>query len=201
MLSSLVTTQCLLLWPMYTWWLALISQDPCIPSNTKAPQGRKEWRQEVDTSHISRITWKTALWVKLYTGRSWTCGCVDSSSVVNQWANFEPHCNGYRFGYWSSRPPCKISPRECVSYAPSDYFSNAHRPEDIMCQWPLVVCADVVATVHASDCWHQSQQSALPFIQPQGRRSSDYQRMPNPWRSCFNHIHWPKRQSAFWALL
>jgi hypothetical protein len=63
-------------------------------------------------------------------------------------------------------PPWKISPRECVSYAQSDYFSNAHWPEDIMCQWPLVVCADVAATVHAPDCWHQSQQSALPFIQP-----------------------------------
>jgi hypothetical protein len=31
------------------------------PSNTEAPQGRKEWRQEVDTSHISKITWKRAL--------------------------------------------------------------------------------------------------------------------------------------------
>jgi hypothetical protein len=39
--------------------------------------------------------------------------------------------------------------------------------------------------------------TAFPFIQSQGRRSPDYQRMSNPWRSCFNHIYRPKCQSAF----
>jgi hypothetical protein len=43
---------------------------------------------------------------------------------------------------------------ECVPHAPSNNLSNAHRPEDIMCQWPLVVCANVAATVHAPDCWY-----------------------------------------------
>jgi hypothetical protein len=26
------------------WWPALISQDPCILTNTKAPLGKKEWK-------------------------------------------------------------------------------------------------------------------------------------------------------------
>jgi hypothetical protein len=30
--------------------------------------------------------------------------------------------------------------------------SQTHWPEDIMCQWPLVVCTDVAATLHAPDC-------------------------------------------------
>jgi hypothetical protein len=34
------------------------------------------------------------------------------------------------------------------------YLSNAHWPEDTMCQRPLVVCADVVATVYVPDCQH-----------------------------------------------
>jgi hypothetical protein len=58
----------------------------------------------------------------------------------------------------------------------------------------------VAATVHASDCQHQYQQSILPFIQPLRRGSLNHQRMPNPWRSCFNHIHWPECQSVFRAL-
>jgi hypothetical protein len=36
----------------------------------------------VDTSHISKIIWKRALWVKLSTGHSWTCSCADSFSVA-----------------------------------------------------------------------------------------------------------------------
>jgi hypothetical protein len=34
-----------------------------------------------------------------------------------------------------------------------------------MCQRPLVVCADVVATVYVPDCQHWPQQSAFPLIQ------------------------------------
>jgi hypothetical protein len=60
----------------------LTSQDLCILSSIKAPPGKKEWRQEVDTSSISRITWKMVLWVKLNTGHSWTCGYEDLSSVA-----------------------------------------------------------------------------------------------------------------------
>jgi hypothetical protein len=67
---------------MCTWSPTLTFQDPCTPGNSKAPQGRHEWNQEADTNHISRITWKMALWVKSNTGRSWTCGCVDSFSAV-----------------------------------------------------------------------------------------------------------------------
>jgi hypothetical protein len=40
----LVMDQCLLLWPMYIWWPALISQDPCILTNRKAPPGKEEWK-------------------------------------------------------------------------------------------------------------------------------------------------------------
>jgi hypothetical protein len=80
--SSLATTQCLLPWPMYTWWPASISHDLCIPFSIKTPPGKKEWRQEVDTNPISRIIWKMVLWVKLNTGHSWTCGYADSSFVA-----------------------------------------------------------------------------------------------------------------------
>jgi hypothetical protein len=66
----LVTTQCLLPWPMYTWWPASLSQDLYILSSIKAPPGKEEWRQEADTSRISRIIWKMTLWVKLNTGHS-----------------------------------------------------------------------------------------------------------------------------------
>jgi hypothetical protein len=45
MLSFLVMDPCLLLWPMYIWWPALISQDPCILTNTKAPLGKEEWNR------------------------------------------------------------------------------------------------------------------------------------------------------------
>jgi hypothetical protein len=79
---SLATAQCPLPCPMYTWWPALISQDLCILSSIKAPPGKKEWRQEVDTSHISRITWKMVLWGKLNTGHSWTCGYADLSLMA-----------------------------------------------------------------------------------------------------------------------
>jgi hypothetical protein len=78
----LVTTQCLLPWPIYTWWPASISHDMCIFSSIKALPGKKEWWQEVDTSRISRITWKMILWGKLNTWHSWTCGYVDLSSVA-----------------------------------------------------------------------------------------------------------------------
>jgi hypothetical protein len=44
MLSFLVMDQCLLLWPMYIWWPALISQDPCNLTKTKAPPGKEEWK-------------------------------------------------------------------------------------------------------------------------------------------------------------
>jgi hypothetical protein len=120
----------------------------------------------VDTSRISRIIWKMLLWVKLNTRHDWTCGYADLSSVARPMSQPEQYCNGWRFGYWSSCSPWKVSPRECISYAPSDHLSDAHWPEDIMCQWPLVVCTDVAETIHAPDCWHQSQQSTFPFIQP-----------------------------------
>jgi hypothetical protein len=28
-----------------------------------------------------------------------------------------------------------------------------HQPEDLLCQWPLVVCTNVAATIYAPDCW------------------------------------------------
>jgi hypothetical protein len=34
----------------------------------------------------------------------------------------------------------------------------------LLCQQPLVVCTDVAATIYASDCWCQSQQSTFSFI-------------------------------------
>jgi hypothetical protein len=60
----------------------LISQDPCILTNTKALPGKDEWKQELDIRCISKIICLMVLCLKLSTGPFRTCGYADSSSVA-----------------------------------------------------------------------------------------------------------------------
>jgi hypothetical protein len=60
--------------------------------------------------------------------------------------------------------PWEVPHRKCLPYAPSNHPSDVYQLEDLLCQRPLVVCTDVVATIYAPYCWCQSQQSAFSFI-------------------------------------
>jgi hypothetical protein len=43
-----------------------------------------------------------------------------------QWANPEPHFNGWGPGCWYLYSPQEVPPRKCLPHAPSDHLSYAH---------------------------------------------------------------------------
>jgi hypothetical protein len=90
---------------------------------------------------LSEVEYKAFL--NMWLCRFIFCGKVNEPTL-NHIAMAEDLATGHRVP--------KVPPWDCVSYAPSDHLSNAQRPEDIMCQRPLVVCTDVAATIHAPDC-------------------------------------------------
>jgi hypothetical protein len=101
-------------------------------------------------------------------------GEVEYRAFLNMWlcrfvfcgkATPESHHHGFSSGQWQPPSPWEILFRQCIPYASPNCHPDVYQPEDNMCQWPLVVCPDVAAALHAPDRWCRFEHQAFPFIQ------------------------------------